>query len=145
MSSLFVFISEDMSTIRWAESRQGRNVTTTQHVNLKKQGVGGQGGLVSYEDLLIAQYLDELRNSQKKRQTDRYMSVKYDFFPFAFNHCPNKPWFLSVCSTSLLKTLWEKEKLLVTSNFNFFHSVLKNFLPFSSNLKMSANCFSLDV
>ena len=24
-----------------------------------------------------------------------------------------KPWFLRVCSTSLLKTLWEKEKLLV--------------------------------
>ena len=23
-----------------------------------------------------------------------------------FNPCPNKPWFLHVCSTSLLKTLW---------------------------------------
>ena len=32
-----------------------------------------------------------------------------------------------VCSTSLLKTLWEKEKLLVTSNFSFSHSV---FYPF---------------
>ena len=31
---------------------------------------------------------------------------------------PNKPWFLHVCSTSRLKTLWEKEKLLVTSNFS---------------------------
>ena len=28
-----------------------------------------------------------------------------------------------VCSTSLLKTLWENEKLLVTSNFSFSHSV----------------------
>ena len=35
----------------------------------------------------------------------------------------NKPCFLRVCSTSLLKTLWEKEKLLVTSNFSFSHSV----------------------
>ena len=35
------------------------------------------------------------------------------------NPFPNKPWFLRVCSTSLLKTLWEKEKLLVTSNFSF--------------------------
>ena len=35
----------------------------------------------------------------------------------------NKPWFLPACSTSLLKTLWEKEKLLATSNFSFFHSV----------------------
>ena len=43
------------------------------------------------------------------------------------NPFPNKPWFLRVCSTSLLKTLWEKEKLLVTSNFSFSHSV---FFPF---------------
>ena len=44
-----------------------------------------------------------------------------------FNPFPNKPWFLSVCSTSLLKTLWEKEKLLVTSSFSFSRSV---FYPF---------------
>ena len=37
------------------------------------------------------------------------------------NPFPNKPWFLCVCSTSLLKTLSEKEKLLVTSNFSFSH------------------------
>ena len=41
----------------------------------------------------------------------------------AVNPFPNKPWFLRVCYTSLLKTLWEKEKLLVTSNFSFSHSV----------------------
>ena len=35
----------------------------------------------------------------------------------------NKPWFLRVCSRTLLKTLWEKEKLLITSNFSFSHSV----------------------
>ena len=40
---------------------------------------------------------------------------------------PNKPWFLRVCSISLLNTMWEKEKLLVTSNFSFSHSV---FYPF---------------
>ena len=45
----------------------------------------------------------------------------------SFNPFTNKPWFLRVCSTSLLKTLWEKEKLLVTSNFSFSHSV---FYPF---------------
>ena len=32
------------------------------------------------------------------------------------------PGFLHVCSASLLKTLWEKEKLLVKSNFSFSHS-----------------------
>ena len=39
----------------------------------------------------------------------------------ALNPFPNKPWFLRVCR--LLKTLREKEKLLVTSNFSFSHSV----------------------
>ena len=42
---------------------------------------------------------------------------------FFFNPFPNKPWFLRVCSRSLLKTLWEKEKLLVQSDFFFSHSV----------------------
>ena len=47
-----------------------------------------------------------------------------DIFTYGiFNPFPNKPWFLRVCSTSLLKTLWEKEKLLVTSNFFFSNSV----------------------
>ena len=43
-----------------------------------------------------------------------------------FNPFPNKPWFLRIRIMSLLKTLWEKEKLLVTSNFSFSLSV---FLP----------------
>ena len=36
------------------------------------------------------------------------------------NPFPHKPWFLRVCSTSLLKTPWEKEKLLITSKFLLF-------------------------
>ena len=61
----------------------------------------------------------------------------------------NKPSFLRVCSTSLLKTLWELDKLLVTSNFypfpRVFSTLLENFLPYLSNLKlMSANSFSLE-
>ena len=42
---------------------------------------------------------------------------------WSLNPFPNIPRFLHVSSTSLLKTLWEKEKLLVTSNFSFSHSV----------------------
>ena len=45
----------------------------------------------------------------------------------SFNTFPDKPCFLRVCSTSLSITLWEKEKLLITSNFSFSHSV---FYPF---------------
>ena len=44
-----------------------------------------------------------------------------------YNPFPNKPWFSCVYSRSLLKTLREKEKLLVTGNFSFSYSV---FYPF---------------
>ena len=47
----------------------------------------------------------------------------FSLFLQCFNPFPNKPWFLRVCSTSFSKTLWEKEKLLITSNFSFSHSV----------------------
>ena len=62
-------------------------------------------------------------------------------------HFLNKPWFLRVCRTSLLKTLREKEKLLVTSNSplcpSVFNPYWRFFLPLSSNLKLSsANSFS---
>ena len=43
------------------------------------------------------------------------------------NPFPDKSWSLCVCSTILLKTMWEKEKLLVMSNFSFSHNV---FYPF---------------
>ena len=48
------------------------------------------------------------------------------------NPFPNKPWFLCVVSASLLKTLWDKEKLLVMSNFSFSHSVFYPFGEFSN-------------
>ena len=77
-------------------------------------------------------------------QNKLYLSL-YSIIP-TFNPFPNKPWFLQVCSTSLLKTLREKEKLLVMSNFSFSHRVfspLENYLPFSLKLELSsANSFS---
>ena len=84
-------------------------------------------------------------------------------FCFLFNHevdilctkCitldpfPNKPWFLRVRSTSFLKTLWEKEKLLVTNNFSFSNTVFYQFGKLSaifidSDVE-SANSFNLEV
>ena len=63
--------------------------------------------------------------------------------PFPHNDTFRSPW-----ETSLLKTLWEKEKFLVTSNFSFstvFSTCFDNFRPFSSNLKLSsASSFSLE-
>ena len=49
------------------------------------------------------------------------------FYNFDINPFPNEPWFLRICSTSLLKRVWGKEKLLVMSNFSFSLSV---FYPF---------------
>ena len=64
------------------------------------------------------------------------------------NPFPNKPWFLRVCRTNLLKTLWEKEKLPVTSNFSFpeaFSTFLEDFPPYSSSLTLSsANSFNIE-
>ena len=57
----------------------------------------------------------------------------------AINPFPNKPPFLCVSSTSLLKTLGEKEKLLITSNFSFSPSV---FYPFG---ELSATFVKLTI
>ena len=88
-----------------------------------------------------------LNLADNKSDTDSAVSSHINF-NFLFNPFPNKPWNLRVCSTSLLKTLLEKEKLLVTSNFSFSHSVFHPFgelLPFLSNMKLSsANSFSLE-
>ena len=43
--------------------------------------------------------------------------VRRPWYNLAINPFPNKPWFLRFCIRRLLKTLWEKEKLLVISNF----------------------------
>ena len=48
------------------------------------------------------------------------------------NPFPNKPWFLRVCSTGLLKTLSEKEKLLAI--FSFSHCVFYLFGELSAIL-----------
>ena len=49
-----------------------------------------------------------------------------------YNPFPNKPWFLRVYSTSILKTLLEKEKLLLMSNFSFSLSVFHPFRELSA-------------
>ena len=60
---------------------------------------------------------------------------------------PNKPWFFRFCNTSLLKTPWEKEKLLVMRNFSFSLSVFYLFGELSeifTKFKLSsANTLSL--
>ena len=53
----------------------------------------------------------------------KYHTKKQSFSKVGFNPFRQKPRFLPVCDTILLKTLWEKDKLLVMSNFSFSHNV----------------------
>ena len=55
-------------------------------------------------------------------------SLQYFIHVCSLTSFPNK----HVCITYLLKTQWEKEKLLVTSNFSFSHSVFYLFGEFSA-------------
>ena len=69
-----------------------------------------------------------------KSKPHNYYGCPILIYP-VLNPFPNKPWFLRVCRTSLLKTPREKEKLLMMSNFSFSHCVFSPFrelLPFSS-------------
>ena len=68
--------------------------------------------------LLFSQCLPKTCTADKKKQGLFWERVN----PFPHNDTFRRPW-----ETSLLKTLWEKEKLLVMSNFSFSHSV---FYPF---------------
>ena len=58
---------------------------------------------------------------------ETFFCVFPDLSKGGINAFQNKPWFLRVYYKSLLKTLWEKDKLLVKSNLFFSHSV---FYPF---------------
>ena len=80
------------------------------------------------------------------RNSLHYLILNINSSPF-----PSRLWFLRVCSTSLLKTLWEKEKLLLMSNFSFSHSVFcpfdeqsAIFIKFEFVVSTSANSFNLD-
>ena len=59
---------------------------------------------------------------------------------FCLNPFPNKPWFLHVCRKSLLKTLWEKAKLLVTGNFSFSRIVFLSVWGTFCHLDRTWNC-----
>ena len=73
--------------------------------------------------MLFQQSWVRVQNQGMPTIYEKYWKWISCFFPSS----PNKPWGLRVYSVSLLKILWEKEKLLVTGNFSFSHSV---FYPF---------------
>ena len=86
-----------------------------------------------YFFLIILQYLERRFNSKSAKLTGTIiMIVQQVGEVITFNPFPNKSWLLRVCSTSLLKTLREKKKLLVTSNFFFSHIVFYPFVEISA-------------
>ena len=75
----------------------------------------------------LGPYLYVLTNYYYYYYYNCYYYYIYLFIHF-FNHfspLPNKPFFLRDCSKSLLKTPWEKEKLLVTKCYSMSHGELK--------------------
>ena len=57
-----------------------------------------------------------------KWQDEDYYSLE-NILSSKFNPFPHNDTFWHPWETNLLKTLWEKEKLLVMSNFSFSHNV----------------------
>ena len=85
--------------------------------------------------MIAAQNLKFVSEKDGQNIVEKGENAGNSIFSFSlnvFNPFPNKPWFLHICSTSLLKTMWEKEKLLITSNFSFSHSVFYPFEELSS-------------
>ena len=74
----------------------------------------GENNYFPFQEIYL-QVLVHLQMKIYARPVDHFCHIMAQF--------RNKPWFLRVCYVSLFKTLWE-EKLLVTSNFSFSHSVL---------------------
>ena len=58
---------------------------------------------------------------------------------YLVNPFPNKPWFLRVYSTRLLKTLWEKEKLLRAPAIDRQRRQMRKFLTNGSKIETLAN------
>ena len=54
-----------------------------------------------------------------KNVTFKWQYLGFNLESFIRPFFPNNPWCLRVCSTGLLKTPWEKDKLLVTNNVSF--------------------------
>ena len=83
---------------------------------------------VLYRNLL---FCFQIHKSDLKFLNDCLKNIFLFQYDLVLNSFPNKPWFSRVCITSLLKTLREKEKLLVTSKFSFSHSVFYTFRELS--------------
>ena len=65
------------------------------------------------KDLSDPSDLSRRLDMEREKSEEKDKQVNSILILLLINPFPKKSWFLHVCSTSLLKTLWEKEKLLV--------------------------------
>ena len=80
-----------------------------------------------FEELTLRYSTQDLRIAKIESILRRQVVCGYHDVICQLTLSQTSPGFLRVCSISLLKTLWEKEKLLIMRNFSFTHSV---FYPF---------------
>ena len=121
LSPLFTELCSSIYEVKWFSRYRHRvvGVCTCKSMYLSDVTAEADGYLVCMEGIYTVRFINI--------NLYRVHSLRQDLPSLYLNPFPNKPLFLRVGSTNLLKTLWEKEKLLVTSNFSFFHSV---FYPF---------------
>ena len=74
-------------------------------------------------DWCIREWVNRVMCYKDSSPNNRILNQIEDIYRPQINPFPNKPCFLHVYCTSLLKILWVKEKLLIMSNFSFSHGV----------------------
>ena len=104
---------------------------------------------LSYTISLLINFLDiQIVSCAALLLTDAVLVTKFysgwifsNWRPFTcINSFPHNDTFWRQWETSLLKTLWEKEKLLVTSNFSFSHNVFYHFWRTFCHFRQIWNC-----
>ena len=85
--------------------------------------VGKEENCLFKQFLLFPQCFQKASFSEVSKGVIVWEWVNYPLCGKALTHSHTMTPFDAPWETSLLKTLWEKEKLLITSNFSFFHSV----------------------
>ena len=93
-----------------------------QNAALCGNGLNCDHNLIELQEKSNSKGFEEVVPYLAEKMYNNFLSVPCYLIDM-FNPFPNKSLFLPVCSTSLLKTLQEKEKLLMMSNFSFFCSV----------------------
>ena len=92
---------------------------------LKQKAIVGKGKVIQVYPFVGRFFTNQQTFSEKDKNAayQPFLLFHNVFKSILFNPFPHNDAFWRPWESSLLKTLWEKEKLLVTSNFSFSHCV----------------------